>query len=207
MRVRVHGQDLAGRGDEFDLAKGVDGQAVGAHEPADAAAEHEPADPHVARVARGDAEPVRCERRRDVAPVRARPDVDDAVGADLDRGEVGQVDDDAPVTGSDPCPPERTVNATPAATADRTARPTSEADPGRTTASGVPWPAKTCAPASYSVEPGACTRPGIRSLSSLTNDMGVSLAAASDIRHPAGVAGRGPAASPTRRSGGPRRRR
>ena len=83
--VGVDREHLARRGDELDLAERIDGEALLAHEPADAAAECEAADAHVAGVARADRQPARCEDRGDVGPSGAAPDAHEAVGADLDR--------------------------------------------------------------------------------------------------------------------------
>ena len=90
-------EHLARRGDELDLAQRVDGEALLTHEPADAAAEGEAADAHVAGVARADRQAERCEDRGDVRPSGTAPDAHEPVGANLDRGELGEVDDEAVV--------------------------------------------------------------------------------------------------------------
>ena len=102
VRIGVDREHLAGRGDELDLAQRVDREALHAHEPPDAAAEREPAHADVAGVARADAEAVRGECGRDVAPVGAAADRDEAVVADLDRRELGEVDDQPVFDGQQP---------------------------------------------------------------------------------------------------------
>ena len=171
VRIGVDPEHLAACGDELDLAQRVDREALHAHEPPDAAAEREPAHADVAGVAGTDAEAVRGERGRDVTPVGTAADRDEAVVADLDRGELGQVDDQAVFDGHSPWPPLRTAIACPAAAACATASATSSAVCGRTTASGSPMPAKTVRPASNSVSPGPKARPGTLSLRSVSNDI------------------------------------
>ena len=97
MLVGGDGEHLARRGDELDLAQRVDREALLAHEPADAAAEGEAADAHVAGVARADRQAERCEDRGDVRPSGAAPDAHEPVWANLDRRELGEVDDEAVV--------------------------------------------------------------------------------------------------------------
>jgi hypothetical protein len=92
--VGVDVEHLTRRGDELDLADRVDREAMLAHQPADAAPEREPADADVAGVARADAEPMFGESRGDVAPAGTAADGDEAVGSDVDRGELGEVDDE-----------------------------------------------------------------------------------------------------------------
>ena len=102
VRLGVDGEHLTGRGDELDLAQRIDREALHAHEPPDATAEREPAHADVAGVARADAEAVRGECGRDVAPTGTAADRDEAVVAHLDRRELGEVDDQPVFDGQQP---------------------------------------------------------------------------------------------------------
>ncbi|SDF82885.1 hypothetical protein SAMN05216377_10753 [Pseudonocardia oroxyli] len=83
--ARVH--QVARRGHHVHGPEQVDRQAVLAREPADPRGGRQPADAGPARVARGDREPVRGERLRDLGPVGARPDPHPVAGhGDLVQG-------------------------------------------------------------------------------------------------------------------------
>ena len=84
MRVSGHFDDVAGGGDEFDADELVGRQSPGAHHPADAAAEREPADTDRGGVAGADAELVIGEYLGDVAPHGAAADAHErAVDVDV----------------------------------------------------------------------------------------------------------------------------
>ncbi len=88
----------------------IDGQAVLAGQPADAAGGGQPADPDPAVVPGAERPTVRRERRGDVHPARTRLDPHAAglLVGDLDRIHPGQIDDDAAVVGrpaTDPVAP------------------------------------------------------------------------------------------------------
>ena len=101
VRIGVDREHLAGRGDELDLAQRVDREALHAHEPPDAAAEREPAHADVAGVARADAKAVRA-RAAATSPMGTAADRDEAVIADVDGRELGEVDDDSVFDGQEP---------------------------------------------------------------------------------------------------------
>ena len=94
----VHAVQLAVRGHDLGGQQAVDREAVLADEVAHPAAEHDPSDPHRTRVAEPDPQAVGVGRVRELergqAGLRPRGP---PLGVDLDRTQVGEVDDDPAV--------------------------------------------------------------------------------------------------------------
>ena len=119
---------------EHDLGREqrVDRQAVVAHQPADAAAEREPADAGVRDLAGGHGEAVLLGRGVELAEQRAAADADHgALGVDVDARSAPRMSmHSAPSRTERPeteWPPARIVKATPASRAARMAAATSSA--------------------------------------------------------------------------------
>ena len=118
----------------------VDRQPVLAHQPADAAAEREPADAGVGDLAGRDGEPVLLRRGVELAEQRAAADPHDAALASTSTPfSARRSMQSAPSRTERPeteCPPARTVNGRPAARAARIAAATSSASVAYATAAG-----------------------------------------------------------------------
>ena len=138
LRARPH--DAAVGKDDLGGDERVDREAVRAHQPADAAAEREPADAGVGDVPGRDREPVLLGRAVDLAEQRAAADAHER-GRRVDATAFSprRSMHSAPSRIERPeieCPPARTVNARPAARAARIAAATSSASVAWATAAG-----------------------------------------------------------------------
>ena len=95
LTLGVHRDDVAVRGDHLDCDEGVDGQAVLAHQPADAATQRQAADADRRGVAVGGREAVCLRGGSILARRQARTGLRDArVGIDVHRAQVAQVEQD-----------------------------------------------------------------------------------------------------------------